>query len=190
MVEESKEVEQLKDDVDNFIEDIQLEQEEIENVEIVEAIPNKPKSKAEVMAGSLDYAVSLLETKGLTAEDWRTKILGLQLCTLGLAEMQAKRLVSLNTILDSLENRVFSENNLAQTNPSQLINLYRMANEALQRASEYIKQTLSGVDINKLEMQLKTISIRNTSTDPDNNSRVDPAILHALVKQLSNLNRQ
>jgi len=137
---------------------------------------------------TLDYAIGLVDTKGNSYDDWKTRSLGLQLTLLGLAETQAKRVSMLSESVVNLEEKVFSEQSLNDQSPQQLLNLYKMSTESLQRSVEYVKMALAGTDWNKLEADLVTIQTRQQTRSVDGKVDQDSAkIAEEIINRLNQL---
>lgn len=114
-----------------------------------------------------DYAMALVHRDGHSFEDLRVKSIGLSLSLIGLAEVQASRVQQLGRIVSQLEERVFDEDNQMTMEPKQLLELYKVATDALGKSTDYLKSVLSNTDWNKLESDLVTIQARRSTAHKD-----------------------
>lgn len=159
-------------------------------VDETKSIATTEKEDLKDAFGVLDYTVSLLENRGVQVDDWKYKSVALTLSMLALAEVQAKRVSSLARIIDTLESKVFDERSLLQQSPQQLVQLYKIANDSLQKSSEYISDVVAGTDWNKLESELITLQAKK-AIDGDNVTSGDSqSIVKVILTELSRVSRK
>jgi phosphoribosylformylglycinamidine (FGAM) synthase PurS component len=86
--------------------------------------------------------------------------------------VNAKRISNLAGRLYLLEDRVFTEQSIMELEPKKVLELYQMSVEAVQNASDYIKNTVKSTDWANIETQL--ISLANEfESDADEKDSAD-----------------
>jgi len=154
---------------------------------MAENIVDDSKLKNPDDSTTLEFAGDLVGHKGNSLEDWRTRSLGLQLTLLGLAEVNAKRIESLSKVVTDLEEKVFDAGNIKDQSPSQLMGLYKMSTESLERSIGYVKQALTGTNWEKLESDLITIQARKITKMSVDGSRDQSDLAREIVERLKSL---
>ncbi len=116
----------------------------------------------EIDKSTMDYAVDLVHHSGQTYDDLKIRSLGLSLTLLGLAEVQSDRVRMLSGVVKHLEQEVFSEQALREYEPREMLNLHKVANDALNESYSYIKQVVDKTDWSKIEGDLVAVQTRRT----------------------------
>lgn len=110
------------------------------------------------ITSTIDDAIKLVDRKPEHFQDWRVKELGLQLVLFGLAEVQARRVSNLSSMVYNLEGKVFEDDNIRNLEPSKLLQVYKMGVEALKESSDYVRSTLKSIDWTTVEAQLIAVA--------------------------------
>jgi hypothetical protein len=131
---------------------------------------------------TIEYGYKLIDREGQQIGDWRTKQLGLNIVLYGLAEIQARRVSKLSSVVDMIEDRLIDQSVIGELPPDRLLDLYRMSRESLDSSRLCIRQVLDRVDWNQLEAQLLIQSgdIGTKSSSDQDVSRIAREILEKL----------
>jgi hypothetical protein len=156
---------------------------------------DKSDDKELVVSGTstIDNALKLVDTQATDFNSYRIKELGLTLTLLGMAELQAKRIQKLSSLVFNLEQEVFSTENIRELEPAKLLNLYKLGTDALKESSQYIKDTIKSVDWNSVEAQLIQAATNGdkevtNSVGSDNISSVINELLSKIKTPLNSVN--
>src|SRR6516225_8335449 len=94
---------------------------------------------------TIEYGYKLIDREGQQIGDWRTKQLGLNIVLYGLAEIQARRVSKLSSVVDMIEDRLIDQSVIGELPPDRLLDLYRMSRESLDSSRLCIRQVLDRV---------------------------------------------
>lgn len=122
---------------------------------------------------TIEEAVNLVDKMPSVYKNWKSKETGLQLVLLGLAEVNALRVAQLAGLVFQLEREIFKIDNIRDLEPRRAIELYKMGIDALNSSSTYVKNILTSVNWENLELQLLTIQEDNREDKPIIKSGVD-----------------
>ena len=105
-------------------------------------------------------AVNFLKTGNTTIdrEGLKRKEVGLSLVMLSLAEATSRRMTRLTRALEQVEERIFDEENMKNFTPYEIIGLYKLACQSMEKGSDYIKTVVGSLDWGELELQIELAS--------------------------------
>lgn len=134
---------------------------------------------------TIDNAIKVVDDSGkeLSVSTIRDKRVGLKLVLLGLAEIQALRISNLSGKIYTLENEVFSLDNMRDLDPRKLTELYNTAVSSMKDATDYVKHTVSSFQWDELELSVAASAVNNNSSSDDQSNISD--IASKLLDELS-----
>lgn len=116
----------------------------------------------------LEYAMSLVKHQGVDYSDWQIKALGLQLVLLSLSETQAERIRYLSSAILDIEKHIYSDvDRVKDLESKDLITLYKMISDNLNKSKECVEDVLDSVNWTKLQNDLRSLSTKKESVDQD-----------------------
>lgn len=146
--------------------------------------------KEEEEKGTLDYALDLVGSEtGRTFEDYKVKSLGLQIALVGLGEFQAKRLQGITKVIDILEERIFNVKTIGDLRANDLIFLYKLVQDNLTKATDYISNMMLKLDWNRLETNLLSLSTTTDRLDKNQDKELT-GITEKILKQMATMKMQ
>jgi hypothetical protein len=133
------------------------------------------------MTKTFEFASKLVSKEASGPSGYRIKELGLNLVLFGLAEQQALRLAKISTYLNTLEDKLFTEERLEELQPAQIMDLYRQVKDSLGTSYNYVKSVTTGLNWTQMEASLLAVQAEDTR-DPDGSTNLSKIAREVLAK--------
>lgn len=136
---------------------------------------------------TMEKSLNLINRAGDHPSTYRSKEVGFQMLAVGLTEIQALRASKLAAAVYNLEEQLFDVDALVDMDPRKIQELYKMATDALNTTSGFVKDTIKNTKWNDLEDKLVAIASIDSEASADSSGTTGEleSVARELLEELS-----
>ena len=131
-----------------------------------------------------NQALALVKVEGEGIDVLKTRGLGLSMMLLALATVQTKRMGKLGKVVQTLEDRVFKEDEMVDLSGEALVSRYVLATKALGETSDYVGKVVNTIDWNDIQTQLVALTEGQTEKVSIRTAEAATALLKKLSERV------